>query len=876
MNLKGSGCRTRFLPARYGYPSNVVASGSQTGTLDPPGLKSSAADDGRPAPTPGHSAGLTFANFRAIARNGFGDQANTYCHAMAYYDGHLYVGTTRHSMALLKLFPPIDPPALDPWPVRPPQKVQDLDMRGNVWRWSPKTETWNLSLRSPMMIGKNGEETPRDLGYRGMAVFQGRSDPVPALYVASMSTVLRATAAHILKTYDGEHYEVASEPGLGNPLISTFRALHAFDGHLYAPPAGEGVNFNSNRASLVMRSADPRPGNWEPACESGFGDRTNNGIFEMCVFNDHLYAGTFNHYEGYQIWKTKANGGGPCEWKKVIERGAYRGPISEIAMSFCAFDGALYVGSAIQNGGYDRYNLVGPASGEIIRIYPDDSWELLVGSPRLTPDGMRYPLSGLGPGFDSIFAGYIWRMVAHDGWLYVTTFDYSCYLKWAHRPSPTGARLMKLFGTERLIETAGGFDLFRTKDGINWFPVSRTGMGNAYNYGGRTLVSAPEGLFIGTANPFAPDAPAQLASRWVHVPNPDGGCEVWLGNPEYSFVEDARDRGGVCEVSGRAPMRVKSLEATETIAVTGGAGFLGRHLVHRLLDAGHRVVVLDLPGTGRSLPRSDRLKFVEGSLDDRARMAESTADANIIFHLAARLGGTCPKDELRHVNIDGTHALLALLKKGGPLRRFVFSSSTAAYSGQANPDEWPVNESSPLRTSGGGDLAEYGLSKVAGENLVRFYARKLGFEFVVMRFSLVYGTGEASTAQLIQMAMHNPQFGQGPAGNMPHQYVHVTDAVEALMRAAFMDAAANESFTVAGGDIMSHRDMARTIRRMQNRATPADLVPDRSRLWRRYQMPFDVGKVRRALDFIPSITMEEGLSQIVEAAGHSPRGPAER
>ena len=770
-------------------------------------------------------------------------------------------------MALLKLFPPIDPPALDPWPVKPAASVQDLDMRGNIWRWSPKTKQWKLAFRSPTMIGRNNQEVPRDLGYRGMAVFQGRSDPVPALYVASMSTVLRGTAAHILRTYDGEVFEVVSEPGLGNPQISTFRALQAFDGHLYVPPAGEGVNFNSNRASVIMRSPDPGVGQWEVACDRGFGDTSNNGIFEMVEFNDHLYAGTFNHYYGYQIWKTKANGGGPCQWTKVVERGAYRGPLSEIAMSLCPFNGALYVGSAIQNGGYDRYNLVGPASGEIIRIYPDDSWELLVGSPRDTPTGKKYPLSGLGPGFDSIFAGYIWRMAVYDGWLYATTFDYSVYLSWAHRPSPTAQKLMKQFGTDRLIDTAGGFDLFRTKDGINWVPVSRNGMGNPYNYGGRTLVSAPEGLYIGTANPFAPQSPARLASQWVHISNPDGGCEVWFGEPGYSFVEEARERGGDIEVSGIPARRVASINEQDFVTVTGGAGFLGRHLVERLLAAGHRVKVLDLAGTSAALRQSDRLSVIEGAVDDRAAAAEALSGAKIVFHLAARLGGTCPKAELHRVNVDGTYTFLTLVKKYCDLRRFVFVSSTAAYSGQYKPEEWPISESSALRTDGGHDLAEYGLTKVAGENLVRWYARKNVFDYAILRFSLVYGTGDASTAQLMQAAIYNPQFGEGANGNAPHQYLHVDDAVEALMRAAFMEAAANEVFTVAGADVASHRDIAKIIRRLQGRSTAQDLMPDRARLWRRYATPFDIGKARRRLDFIPSVTMEEGLARIVEFLG---------
>ena len=190
---------------------------------------------------------------------------------------------------------------------------------------------------------------------------------------------------------------MVGEPGLGNPQISTFRSLIVFDGHLYAPPAGQGVNFNSNKASVIMRSADPKVGGWEPACPPGFGDSTNNGIFQMAVFANHLYAGTFNHYQGYQIWRTPANGGGPCQWEKVMERGAYRGPLSQIAMAMHALDDCLYIGSSIQNGGYDRYNLVGPGSGEVVRLYADNSWDLLVGTPATPPTAANTRCLGTAP-----------------------------------------------------------------------------------------------------------------------------------------------------------------------------------------------------------------------------------------------------------------------------------------------------------------------------------------------------------------------------------------------------------------------------------------------------------------------------------------------
>src|SRR5262249_5517247 len=156
----------------------------------------------------------------------------------------------------------------------------------------------------------------------------------------------------------------------------------------------------------------------------GFGDPDNQTFFEMADFNGHLYVSTLNPHSGFQVWKTRG-GRKPYRWSRVITNGAFRGNLNEIAISMCVFDGALYVGTAIQHGGYARANAVGPAAPELIRIYPDDSWDLIVGRERWTPVGRKFPLSGRGPGFDNPFNGYFWRMIAHNGWLYLGTY------KWA-------------------------------------------------------------------------------------------------------------------------------------------------------------------------------------------------------------------------------------------------------------------------------------------------------------------------------------------------------------------------------------------------------------------------------------------------------------
>lgn len=809
--------------------------------------------------------GLNAGQFRQLAKNGIGDPSNAYVHGMEWFEGRLYCGMTRNSFKLLKLFPPIDPPALDPWVVDVPPSVEDLDMQGQIWRWTPETDSWEMAYRSPLIPGKHGKPAPRDLGYRGAKVFQGINDEKPNLYVSTMSTVLRGCAAHVLRSEDGINFEPACEPGIGNDNISTFRELVSFDGYLYAPPAGEGIQFNSNRTGVIKRSNDPRPGNWEVAMEVGFGDPTNNGVFMMTTANNQLYAGTFNNYEGYQVWTTPPCGDGPLQWRKVIDKGAYRGPLSEIAMGMVEFNGALYVGSSIQNGGYDRTNLVGPAAGEIIRIWPDDSWDLLVGLPRDTPDGMKYPLSGIGPGFDNIFSGYTWRMCVHDGWLYTTTFDWSVFLQYAHRPSPTAKKLVGAHSFEQMAEVGGGFEMWRTKDGVNWMPVTINGMNNPYNYGGRTMVSTPKGLAVGTANVFGGKSPAKFASRWEYVENPDGGTEIFLGDPSHRPYTVPK------------PPKVRDDGVKVDIATTGATGYIGKHLMPYLLDAGYKVRSLTLPGTAKDIDPHPNHEVIEGFLEDDAVLDKLVDGAGMVLHMAARLGGSCAVEPLRETNVHGTHQLLRACNRSKVLKRFVFSSSVAAYQNQFNEKEWPIHESHPVRVDGGQDLADYGMTKVAGENLLRFYGRKHGYEHAILRFALVYGIGDPLVDLMVREQAAEPGFGEGQGSEQPRQFVHIDDAVEVILRSCFQDEAANETFNVAGPDVITYHDIGRMTRIAIGKPKKDDLDPDRKRVWRRYVQQYDISKGKTKLGFKPSIPFAEGLRQIIEVVqdeGKLPRPAA--
>lgn len=494
-------------------------------------------------------------DFEKISQNGFGDGNNSYAHSTAWFNGALYVGTTRCNMCMLKFSVSHNSQTaineMKIWPVECPDTLEgiyELDRRAQIWRYKPEINEWKMVYRSPLVSpvkkymetlkGNDGKErkvstkkdlVPRDIGYRGMCVFKGKSDTVEALYIASWAPSL-APGPLILRTEDGENFDIVSEYGVIGLPITSIRSLIEFNGKLYMSPTGSrGGNANTSAIQVVYASDDPAKGNWEQTMVSGFGDIKNESIFSLGVSKNWLYAGTFN-CNGYQIWRTK---GGKCaehDWECVVKDGAGRGSTNQIALSICYFKNNLYVGSGIQNGGYDRVNMIGPAASTLIRINEKTGkHELIVGAPYEENGDVVTPLSGLTDGFGNNFNGYFWRMTSHKGWLYLGTYDASCLIEWIEVDElpKLSAELINYIGLD-IIKKNRGFELWRSYDGENWIPVDRKGFGCIYNNGVRNLVSTPTGLFIGTANPFGPKIAKEINGNWEYVNNPEGGLEIWM------------------------------------------------------------------------------------------------------------------------------------------------------------------------------------------------------------------------------------------------------------------------------------------------------------------------------------------------------------
>jgi hypothetical protein len=490
---------------------------------------------------------LSLGHFRKISGSGFGDGRNAYAWSCAWFRDHVYIGTNRQVLVVSKKRIPIQVPyAVYPVPI--PEGDEFLDQRSEIWRYNPKTDIWQRVFRSPIVDGLQGRPAPLAGGFRNMAVFQGKSDSAPAIYTIPGCTS-RGIGPVLLRSQDGEHFAIASEPGigLGDPNVISYRGAVPLKGRLFiSPAASRGGNVNTSYNLTVLCSDDPVSGRWEVSNLGTFGDPTNVGIFDMAACNGHLYAGLINVRHGCQVWKTDGEGPPPHQWTKVCDQGFDRGPLNEAIAGFAAFRGDLYVGTGIQYGGYDRFHNIGPAAAEVIRIRPDDTWDLVVGEPRMTRCGFMVPSSGLGPGFGNPVGGYVWRLTVHDGVLYAGTFDAASHTPFSDPgtwPDPIRS-LLDEATLERFMKVMGGCELWRTTTGDDWVPITRNGFGNYFNQGIRALLTTPIGLFVGTANPFGPQVAVHGPAGWRYEPNSQGGVEIYHGSLKHGGISPSDETQG--------------------------------------------------------------------------------------------------------------------------------------------------------------------------------------------------------------------------------------------------------------------------------------------------------------------------------------------
>lgn len=304
------------------------------------------------------------------------------------------------------------------------------------------------------------------------------------------------------------------------------------------------------------------------------------------------------------------------------------------------------------------------------------------------------------------------------------------------------------------------------------------------------------------------------------------------------------------------------------LLVTGGAGFIGSHLVDRLLALGHEVAVLDDLSSGHreNLPPGVRLHVasVAGPAIDEIVAAERP---EAIFHLAAQVDAARSVREPlfdAEVNVLGTVRLLAAAAGAG-VRRFVLASSAAVY---GEPEALPVAESHPHRP-----LSPYGIAKSAAERYLECFARERGVAGVALRFANVYGPRQTAHGEAGVVAVFCRRLLAGEPitihgdGRQTRDFVHVADVVAASLAALGAPPGAYNVATGLESDIVAvaaelRRQLAPEARVVHAEARPGD--PRRSAL--------SPQLAARELGFRAAVPLAEGLARTASWFRSHPEG----
>jgi UDP-glucose 4-epimerase len=296
--------------------------------------------------------------------------------------------------------------------------------------------------------------------------------------------------------------------------------------------------------------------------------------------------------------------------------------------------------------------------------------------------------------------------------------------------------------------------------------------------------------------------------------------------------------------------------------VTGGAGFIGSHLVDRLLAQGRSVCVLDNFVVGRraNLKQhngNQRLRIVEADIADQAAVAEAMIGADRVFHLAARadiVPSIQEPEAYFRANVDGTFCVLEAARRHA-VKRLVYVASSSCY---GIPSDYPTPETAPADPR-----YPYALTKYLGEQLLMHWAKVYQLPAVSVRFFNVYGPrartsgtyGAVFGVFLAQLLAKEPLTIVGD-GEQTRDFTFVADVVDALIAVAESDKV-GEIYNVGSGQPVSVNELVRQLG-----SPPTVRIPKRPGepdcTWA------DIAKIRRELRWEPKVSFADGVRVMLD------------
>ncbi len=303
------------------------------------------------------------------------------------------------------------------------------------------------------------------------------------------------------------------------------------------------------------------------------------------------------------------------------------------------------------------------------------------------------------------------------------------------------------------------------------------------------------------------------------------------------------------------------------IVVTGGAGFIGSHIVKALLREGAHVIVVDDLSTGNEANMSDfidRITWIRGSVCDVELMQRACTDAYAVVHQAAL--PSVPKSvafplETNQANSTGTLAVFVAAQRAG-VDRVIYASSSSVYGDTA---VLPKEESMPLNP-----LSPYAVQKMTTELYGRIFHSLHGLKTIGLRYFNVFGPRQnpnSEYAAVIPKFITEIKRGKSPRifgdGEQTRDFTYVDNVVQANIRALQAESGFGEAYNVAcGGHISLNELVARINKILSTSITPEYLSPRTGDIRDSYA---DISKARDVLGFVPTVGFDEGLKKTADS-----------
>lgn len=303
---------------------------------------------------------------------------------------------------------------------------------------------------------------------------------------------------------------------------------------------------------------------------------------------------------------------------------------------------------------------------------------------------------------------------------------------------------------------------------------------------------------------------------------------------------------------------------SELCLVTGGAGFIGSHVVDGLLAAGKRVRVFDDLSTGQPTNLPAGVEFVRGCVADVQALTSVAAGCAVVYHLAAMASvAKSLEDPLACHAVCATGTLNALLAaKAAGARRVVYAASSSCYGPAADPAG--LSEDTPLRP-----LSPYAAAKLAGEHYLEAFAASFGVETVRLRFFNIFGPRQRADSPysgVIAIFVGLLTQGKAPVvhgdGLQARDFVYVADAVQAVLKAGDVPGVSGKVFNVGTGRSVTVLDLVNTL----NRVLGTNITPTHAPA-RAGDVRFSLAKIdriRAELNYDPAVSFEDGLRKTVD------------